>query len=94
MCVSLLDEARKEIDLIDAQMAKLFEQRMAAAKKVAEYKKETGMPIFDATREAQILASAVNRVQNDAICSYYRNFLQAVMDISKAYQSSLIHDND
>lgn len=94
MCDSLLDEARKEIDQIDAQMATLFEQRMAAVKKVAAYKVMTGMPVFDASREAQILAGAAKRVQNDALCSYYRDFLQAVMDISKAYQSSLIFVND
>ena len=35
-----LEEARKSINEIDAEIAKLFEKRMEASKLVAEYKKE------------------------------------------------------
>jgi len=87
---SLLDQARREIDRVDTQMARLFEERMAAAKMVAEYKKETGMPIFDGAREAAILARGAERVTDEAVRGYYVNFLQEVMDLSKAYQSRLI----
>ena len=34
----LLDEARSEINEVDAEMAKLFVRRMRAVEKVAEYK--------------------------------------------------------
>lgn len=90
MSESLLEEARREIDRVDKEMARLFEERMAAAKKVAEYKKATGMPIFDASREAAIIARGAERVQNETVRSYYVNFLHDVMDLSKAYQSRLI----
>ena len=42
-----LDQARNEINRIDREMARLFCARMDAAREVAAYKKETGMPIFD-----------------------------------------------
>ena len=35
-----LDKARKRINEIDCQMAKLFEERMRACEDVAQYKKE------------------------------------------------------
>ena len=50
-----LDEARDEIKRADKEMAALFEKRMCAAKKVAEYKKEHGLPIYDAKQEEIVL---------------------------------------
>ena len=38
--MSKLDEARKEINSIDEQMAKLYEKRMNASKMIAEFKKK------------------------------------------------------
>ena len=52
---SLLDEAREEINRIDGEMARLFTERMRAAEKVAKYKKEVGMPIFDPVREEEVI---------------------------------------
>ena len=46
-----LEQARAEIDEVDAQLAALFERRMAAVLQVAEYKRAHGLPIFDAARK-------------------------------------------
>jgi chorismate mutase/prephenate dehydratase len=64
---------------------------MEAAKKVALYKKEVGMPIFDAAREAEVIARGAARIENEAVREYYVNFLHSVMDTSKAYQSRLLN---
>lgn len=88
--MSQLDEARAEIDRIDREMARLFEERMAAAKKVALYKKKTGMPVFDAAREEEVVERGSKRVENETVRGYYVNFLHATMDISKAYQARLL----
>ena len=85
-----LEEARLAIDAIDREMARLFEERMEAAKKVALYKKKTGMPIFDAAREEAILSRGTERVKDEALRGYYKNYLHAVMDLSKVYQARLI----
>ncbi len=39
-----LEQARAEIDEVDAQLAALFERRMAAVLQVAEYKRAHGLP--------------------------------------------------
>ena len=59
-----LEQARREIDTVDAQLAALFERRMAAVLQVAEYKRAHGLPIFDAAREAAVLEKAL-----DAACA-------------------------
>lgn len=86
----LLTEARDEIDRIDRELASLFCQRMKAAEKVALYKKETGMPIFDPAREEIVLQKGAKRVESETLRGYYVNFLHSMMDISKAYQKSLV----
>ena len=45
-----LEQARAEIDAVDAQLAALFERRMAAVLSVAQYKQAHGLPYFDAAR--------------------------------------------
>lgn len=85
-----LKEAREAIDRIDGEMAALFEERMEAAVKVASYKKKTGMPIFDPRREEEIIERGAKRVKSDAVRGYYVNYLHAVMDLSKAYQTRLL----
>ena len=42
---------RDEIDVIDDEIVRLFEQRMAVAEKVAAYKRGVGKPVLDKERE-------------------------------------------
>ena len=59
--------ARAEIDAVDAQLAALFERRMAAVLSVAQYKQAHGLPIFDAAREAVVLEKAAARINRTVI---------------------------
>lgn len=85
-----LDELRKNINQIDEKMAKLFEERMKTSEAVAAYKAENALPIFDASREKEVIARNINYITDEVICEYYVNFLQNTMDISKKYQSRLM----
>ena len=60
--MDLLQQARAEIDAVDAEMAALFERRMRAVADVARYKAETGKPVFDAAREAAVLDKNAARI--------------------------------
>ena len=53
--MSELQIAREIINKVDREMAHLFEERMDAAKMVAAYKKENGLPIDDFGREEEII---------------------------------------
>ena len=88
--MDLLQQARSEIDRIDAEMAALFERRMRAVADVARYKAQTGKPVFDAVREAAVLEKNAARLQDEALRPYYRRFLQQAMDVSRAYQRAIL----
>ena len=84
-----LEEARKIINEVDAQMAELFLRRMEAARMVSEYKREHGLPILDATREAQVIAQNAARIPEEPLHGYYVDFLKNTMALSRAYQQHL-----
>ena len=88
--MSDLEKYRKEINRIDTEMAKLFEERMQVCKAVGEYKKGLGLPVKDASRENAIIEMSTNRISDSTIVPYYVDFQKSVMNISCALQSRLI----
>lgn len=85
--------ARNIIDETDKAMAELFRRRMQAAKLVAEYKIEHGLPIKDAAREEQIIRRNAEYLagEEDMVRSSYVNFMRDVIDLSCKYQSRLFN---
>ncbi len=85
-----LQQARAIIDQVDAEMARLFEQRMEAVKTVAAYKKETGTSITDSAREEVIIQRGADRIENDELRGFYMDFMRDTMAVSRRYQRKLI----
>ncbi len=85
-----LQELRKEINQIDAEMARLFERRMAVCEKVASYKKERGLSVRDPERETDLIEKNRALISDPAIEAYYVPFLKKVVELSCEYQSKLL----
>ena len=85
-----LENARQTINEVDREFARLFEKRMKAVKEVAAYKREHGLQIFDPEREETVLKQNSALVENEQLRSYFVQFLNANMTISKAYQARLL----
>jgi len=49
-----IDDLRIEIDRLDSELLKIFNQRAQLALKIGEIKKTTGLPVFDPDREKRI----------------------------------------
>ena len=81
-----LEEARRIIDKVDAQIAELFVERMRAAELVYTYKQEHGLPIFDPRREEAVLEKNSALVEDAVLKEYYLDYMKNLMAISKAYQ--------
>ncbi len=85
-----LDEARNNINRIDREMLKLFEERMSCSKAIAGYKKEKALSIKDKEREKELIKKNRELVENKEIEGYYVDFLKKIIDLSCEYQSKLI----
>lgn len=85
-----LEIAREIINKVDKEMAELFEERMQAAKMVAEYKAERGLPVYDEKREEQVIERNTQYINDEQIRSYYTNFIRYTMKQSRKYQHFLM----
>lgn len=85
-----LQKARQIINETDVEMARLFERRMDAARLVASYKKEHGLPIDDPVREAELIKRNTALIADEEYRSYYVNFLQSTIALSKNLQHRLL----
>lgn len=87
--INLSDE-RKKINDIDTKLASLFDERMQVAKRIAEYKKEYGLPVKDKAREDELKQKLLDEYSDDETRSYYSLFIDNMLNLSCSYQSSLL----
>lgn len=87
-----LDDYRAEIDEIDKQLTELFEKRMDIVLKVAQYKKDNNMEIFQNGREEEVLNKAVNNLKNKDYTKEIKEFLNSTMEISRGLQKRKIDE--
>jgi len=86
-----IDKLRADIDDIDSQLIDLFERRMHVALEVARYKRESGKPVFDNTRERQLLHKVSGETDTE-LEVYIRVFFSMLMDLSRSYQHKFLAD--
>ena len=82
-----LEELRKQIDEIDAQIAVLFEKRMHVANEIGEYKKENNLPVLDTQRELEVISKNLENIKDESLKEHYKELLEKLMSLSKDYQS-------
>ena len=81
-----LEDFRKEIDNIDKEITRLFEERMDVVLKVAEYKKKNNLEIFHKGREEDVINKNIHRLKNKDYKEELKKFFIEIMEISKSLQ--------
>ena len=81
-----LQDYRKQIDEIDDQLVKLFQQRMEVSEGIAAYKKERGLPILDAGREQDKLNAVCSKVPPE-MRNYTSVLYSSIFELSRSHQS-------
>ncbi len=80
-----LKELREEIDSIDRELVELFKRRMNVSASVAEYKRQNGMAVLDASRERALL-SKISELSGEDFEEYSRVLYSTILDLSRSYQ--------
>ena len=88
-----LQKMRKDIDVIDTQIVKLFEERMKICEDVAQFKIETGKPVFDKNREQEKLEALGSKAHNDFNRCGVQELFEQIMSISRKRQYQLLQEN-
>lgn len=84
-----LDKIRKEIDRIDCEIVRLFEERMEIVLKVARHKERYHMPICYEAREREVLSNCQACLKNKELAADVEELYQVLFEISKKAQARL-----
>lgn len=89
-----LNNLRNEIDNIDKQMAKLFEQRINLVKQIAQVKKEINYPSYDQGRETFILIRNGAYIEDKEIRMMYFEMMRKQFELTKKMQEEILHQSN
>ncbi len=84
-----IQDLRKAIDQTDEQLVELLKQRMGISQKIAEYKKENGLKVFDPHRERELLLR-VSELAGEEHESEARVLFPLLMELSRSRQNRII----
>ena len=85
---------RDEIDVIDRQIAALFQQRMDVTYRVGQYKVRNNMNVLDESREKEVLAAKAALTDDPAMQGDLTTLFEGIMSISRKQQRRLVQEND
>lgn len=84
--MATLDELRVQLDQLDDQIVKLYEERMAVCEQVGEYKVHAGKKVLDKQREKNKLADVASKVTNDFNKKGIQELYEQLMSMSRKLQ--------
>ena len=84
-----LEKLRGQIDEIDAALIGLLQRRMDVAAGIAAYKRENGLPVLDAAREADKLRAVRSRCRPE-LGTYVARLYEAMFSIIRDYEQELL----
>lgn len=85
-----LETLRDQIDQIDERIRDLYVNRLELVKAIAAYKMAHDMPVYDASRESQVIAKNVEAVTDEALRPLYRDVLETIMKTAKDLQKTIV----
>lgn len=85
-----LGDLRKQIDSVDEQIVRLYEERMDICRHVAEVKIETGKKVFDREREKEKIARVKSLTHNDFNRTGIGELFEQIMSMSRKLQYQLL----
>lgn len=88
-----LQECRQEIDRIDREIVRLFEERMKVSEAVARYKIRTGKEVLDAERERKKTETLTGLAHGEFNRLGVQELFRQIMAISRKRQYQLLTEN-
>lgn len=88
-----LGKIRDQLDIIDKEIVRLFEERMKLVGEVAEFKLETGKQVFDKEREQAKIRSVTELAHGAFNEQAVQELFTQLMTISRRYQYRLLEQH-
>ncbi len=88
-----LQVLRKQLDGIDSQIVKLYEERMDVCRQVAEFKIGTGKAVYDKQREQEKIAAVKSMTQNEFNSRGIEELFEQIMSMSRKLQYQMLAES-
>ncbi|MEG6523473.1 shikimate kinase [Desulfotomaculum sp. 1211_IL3151] len=90
----MLDVLRAEIDQCDSILAEALGRRFLAAARMAAYKKECGMAVYQPEREAAVLNKLAANLKNQIYGAEIQELYQHIFQLSRRVQSRQVFSSN
>lgn len=90
--MATLEELREQLDFIDDQIVKLYEERMSICEQVGEYKVAAGRKVLDRQREHEKLQNVAEKASTEFNKKGIQELYQQLMSMSRKLQYKLLVD--
>lgn len=94
----MLEECRKEIDRLDAEIVRLLNERARFAQKIGELKKEANAPIYVPEREKAVLEKLAHLnegpLPHSAVQAVYREIISAMIALERPISVAFLGPRD
>ena len=84
--MATLQELRSQLDRVDNEIVKLYEERMEICEQVGEYKVQNGRKVFDRQREKEKLQDVASKVSTEFNKKGVQELYQQLMSMSRKLQ--------
>jgi len=84
-----LQDSRQQIDKIDDDLVRLFQQRMDVSAEIAQYKKNNNLPVYAPERERQKLYDLSGKAADRA--AYITALYSLIFELSRADQERILN---
>ncbi|MGN0982466.1 MAG: bifunctional chorismate mutase/prephenate dehydratase [Candidatus Limivicinus sp.] len=84
-----LSHYREQIDQIDDELIKLFARRMETAAQIAQWKRQAGKPVMDASRERAKLLDVMEKCPAE-FKDYAVSLYSLLFELSRSYQHRIL----
>ncbi|WP_124057972.1 chorismate mutase [Vaginisenegalia massiliensis] len=87
----MIEDIRRDIEQIDQQLVRLFEQRMELAQALGQYKQEQNLDVLDMGLEEQMTDQVVALLNNPEFEAPLRELYRELMRLSRQQQLDLMN---
>jgi chorismate mutase len=81
-----IDSLRAEIDHLDSQILDLVARRIAAVRRIGEYKHARGLPVYDAERERAVIQRLTQATPGNLDPQVIRRVFERIIDESRGIE--------
>ena len=85
-----LKDFRNQIDRIDDEIVRLFQERMDVAAQIAKFKQDNGLPILQSAREREKLDTLCRAVE-PTLRPDLRELYGLLFTLSRRHQAAVLH---